>query len=118
MDVQMHEAGISGHGNLNDSILIDGADADAPCPPSTVRGPNMCLLSSSGTAELQQLVANFEDRLGKTVWDGTAVMASEAGKPDFPMPSTSYRGWGRRGYPGAAGYDERGTGYANATLTD
>ena len=42
MHVQMHEAGICGHGGLSDLVADDGGDGRLPCP----QHPEPCPLSS------------------------------------------------------------------------
>ena len=79
MHVQMHEAGIGGHGSLSDSVSGDGGDAALLCPPRSRNRagfPQACRRSSCQNAWASRDPAVLRG-------GGTAVMAREPGKPCF-----------------------------------
>ena len=88
MHVQMHEARISGHGGLNDSVSEDGGDARLPCPHRSRTVPAFLRAGTDGVR-----LRTADRRHG-----------SGTGQALFPMPSTSDRGWGSgREYPRQTG---------------
>src|SRR5690242_13670585 len=103
MDVQMHKAGIGGHGRPQRFVERRWcgcrawlSTANRGASPAMLVFPRRCM--ASGPLRRR-----------------AAVMARSQGR--LPMPPTFDRGWAKRGYPWADGYDERVLGTRNATRT-